>query len=56
MIGGVQIVMSLTRIVKKVPFMIYHKVMGVVNSPNVVFSVWLQARQPKGLSRIDKVS
>ena len=53
---GVQIVKSLTRIVKKVPLVIYLKGMCLVISLNVVFSVWLQARWPKVFSQIDKVS
>ena len=56
MIGGVQIVRSLTRIVKKVPLAIYLKGTCVVISPNVVFGVWLQARWPKEFSQMDKVS
>ena len=56
MARGVQIVRSLTGIVKKVPLMIYHKGMCVVISSNVVFGVWLQARRLKGFSQIDKVS
>ena len=53
---GVQIVKSLTRIVKKVPLAIYLKGTCVVISPNVVFGVWIQATQTKGFSQIDKVS
>ena len=53
---GVQIVRSLTRIVKKVPLTIYLKGMCIVISPNVVYGVWLQAIWPKGFSQIDKVS
>ena len=56
MTGGVQIVRFLTRIVKKVPLVIYFKGTCVIISPNVVFGVWLQARRPKGFSEIDKVS
>ena len=56
MTGGVQIVQTLTRIVKKVPVAIYHKVTCIVISLNVVFGVWLQARWPKGFSHMDKVS
>ena len=56
MIGGVQIVRSLTRIVKKVPLAIYLEGTFVVISPNVVFGVWLHARWPKGFSQMDKVS
>ena len=50
MIGQVQIVRSLTRIVKKVPLTIYLKGTCVVNSPNVVFGVWIQEIWPKGFS------
>ena len=56
MIGGVQIVRYLTRIVKKVPLVIYLKGTCVLISSSVVFGVWVQARQPKGFSQIDKVS
>ena len=56
MIGGVQIVRSLTRIVKKVPLAIYLEGMCVVISLNVVFGLWLQARWPKVFSQMDKVS
>ena len=56
MIGGVQIVRSLTRIVKKVPLMIYLKGTCVVIFLNAVFGVWLQARWPKGFSQMDRVS
>ena len=56
MTGGVQKVRSLTKIVKKAPLAIYLEGMCVVISSNVVFGVWLQARQPKGFSKIDKVS
>ena len=56
MIGGVQKVRSLTRIVKKVPLAIYLKGTCVVISPNVVFLVWLQERWSKGFSQIDRVS
>ena len=56
MTGGVQIVRSLTRIVKKVPLTIYLKGTCKVILLNVVFGVWLQARWPKGFSQIDKVS
>ena len=54
MIRGVQKVRSLTRIVKKVPLAIYLKGTCLVISLNVVFSVWLQARWPKGFSQIDR--
>ena len=56
MIGGVQKVRHLTRIVKKVPLMIYLKGTCVVIYPNVFFGVWLQERWPKGFSQMDKVS
>ena len=56
MIGGVQKVRSLTRIVKKVPLTIYLEGMCVVISPNAIFSVRLQERQPKGFFEMDKVS
>ena len=56
MTGGVQIVRSLTRIVKKMPLAIYLKGMCVVIPSNAVLGVWLQARRPKGFSEIDKVS
>ena len=56
MIGGVQIVGSLTMIVKKVPVTIYVKGTCVLISLNVVFGVWLQEIWPKGFSQIDKVS
>ena len=55
MIGVVQIVRSLTMIVKKVPLVIYLEGTCVVISPNVVFGVWLQARRPKGFSQTGKV-
>ena len=56
MTGGVQIVQSLTRIVKKVPLAIYHKGTCIVISLNVVFGVFLHTRHPKGLSQMDMVS
>ena len=56
MTGGVQIVRSLTRIVKKVSLVIYLKGMCIVISLNIVFGVWLQAIWPKGFSHMDKVS
>ena len=51
MTGGVQIVMSRTRIVKKVPLAIYLKGTCIVISPNVFFSVLLHTRRPKGFLR-----
>ena len=56
MIGGVQIVRSHSKIVKKVTLTIYLKGTCILISPNVVFIVWLQARWPKGFPQMDKVS
>ena len=55
MIVGVQKVRSLSKIVKKVPLVIYLKGTCIVIFLNIVFGVWLQARWPKGFSQIDKV-
>ena len=56
MIGGVQKIRSLTKIVKKVPLTIYLEGTCIVMSPNVIFGVWLQEIWPKGFSQMDRVS
>ena len=50
MIGGVQKVRSLTRIVKKVPLVIYLEGTCVVISPNVVFWCMAPSKMAKGIS------